>query len=197
MSFGIRISVDATRAVKKLKAVGIKLDNKEMLSFIGEHLLYWVDHNFQNEGTEKKWAKLSDNTLAGRRKNGRVAKILQDTGRLKMSFVKGKLQNVHSISGNKLEVGSEDPRAIWHHKGTDPYDIYPKNKEALSFVIGGMKIYEKRGGLSNRKAVVKHVHHPGLIARPLIPSDGLAQKIADKAVRAYVKVIESSVKGMT
>lgn len=162
MGFGIQIKVDTTKAIKKLKAVGIKLDNKEMLSFIGEHLLYWVDHNFQNEGTEVKWKPLSLRTLAGRRKSGRGAKILQDTGRLKMSFVKGREGNIFRSSGNQIEIGSEDPRAIWHHKGT----------------------YSKKG----------NIHLP---SRPLIPSDGLAQKISDKAVRAYIEVIESNAKGMT
>lgn len=197
MGFGLQIKVDASKAVIKLKAVNAKLDNKEMLSFVGEHFLYWIDHNFQNEGTEKKWKKLSDNTMAGRTGGGGGSKILQNKGRLKMSFVKGGENNIFKFSGNQIEIGSEDPRAEWHHKGTDPYDIYPKNKKALSFVIGGMKVYGKRGGLSNRNVVVRHVRHPGLAARSLIPSDSLSEDIANKALKAYINVIESSVKGMS
>lgn len=150
MGFGIQIKVDPSKAIKKLKAVQLKLDNKEMLSLAGEHLLYWIDHNFQDEGTEAKWKPLSLRTIAGRRKSGGGAKILQDTGRLKMSFVKGKEANIFKTSGTRLEVGSEDPRAIWHHKGTyskkgnihlPSRPLIPSDSLAGSIVFKAIKAY--------------------------------------------------------
>ena len=87
MGFGLQIVVDTTAARAKLTRVGQRFDEKKYLNLIGVALLYWVDQNFRKEGIEIKWRPLSPNTIAARRKNGRGAKILQDTGRLKMSFI--------------------------------------------------------------------------------------------------------------
>lgn len=48
-----------------------------------------------------------------------------------------------------VEVGSADRIALIHHEGTEPHDIYPRNKPRLVFWTGGTVVY------------AKHVSHPG------------------------------------
>ena len=173
MGFGLQIVVDTTAARAKLTRVGQRFDEKKYLNLIGVALLYWVDQNFKKEGIEIKWRPLSPNTIAARRKNGRGAKILQDTGRLKMSFI-----DKYSVYGDQwVQVGSNDPRAEWHHKGTRPYTIRPVRAKMLRFMT------------TNGWAFAKEIHHPGLPSRPLLPSERAASDIAMKTMNAFVQTV--------
>lgn len=58
-------------------------------------------------------------------------------------------------SASEVVVGTDRPYASAHQFGTDPYDIRPKNKKALSW--------------PGAAHPVKVVHHPGLPARPFFP----------------------------
>ncbi len=71
-----------------------------------------------------KWKPLSARTLAGRKKSGRGAKILRDTGRLSMSFVSGGSSNIFRIGPQSVTVGTEVDYAEQHEKGID----VPKRK---------------------------------------------------------------------
>ena len=151
---------------------------------MGMDMLSWIDKNFKAGGLEVKWESLSPNTIAARRKKGKGAKILQDMGRLKSSFVFGKENNIFTVSGNTVTVGSADKKVNWHQKGTRSYDIYPKTKKYLSFIYNGKKVYRKK------------VHHPGLAERPMLPSKHMASGIAKKSLEAYVDKVVASVRGM-
>ena len=120
----------------------------EILGSIGESLL-----RVNNERHEKglapdgtPWKPLAKSTLAqGKRRGGPLNK----TGDLLRSFH-------YQVSQDILVLGFdgafEAKKAIWHHFGTTPYRILPKNKKALAFA-----------GI-----VTKRVNHPGLPARPLV-----------------------------
>ena len=174
MGFGFQIEVDTTGARDKLAKVGQRFDEKKYLNLIGVALLHWVDQNFRKEGMENRWTPLRPNTIAARRKGGRGAKILQDTGRLKMSFV-------DTYGNNWVQVGSNDPRAEWHHRGTRPYTIRPVMAKMLRFIT------------MNGPVFAKVVHHPGLPARPLLPSERAATEIAMKTMEAFVQTVINEV----
>ena len=70
-----------------------------------------IDKNFRAEGRPDKWTPLSDMTLSLRRKNGRGAKILQDTGRGKGSMA------YKVISNKQVEIGTDVKYMATHQTG--------------------------------------------------------------------------------
>ena len=70
-----------------------------------------IDKNFRAEGRPDKWTPLSDMTLAMRRKHGRGAKILQDTGRGKGSMA------YKVISNKQVEIGTDVQYMAAHQTG--------------------------------------------------------------------------------
>ena len=70
-----------------------------------------IDKNFRAEGRPDKWTPLSDMTLAMRRKHGRGAKILQDTGHGKGSIV------YKVISNQQVEIGTDVGYMATHQTG--------------------------------------------------------------------------------
>jgi len=174
MSAGVTINlkVEIAKAQRAIKRLGRKLETRQYLELVGSQLLHWVNQNFKDQGTEKKWKPLTPNTKAGRRKEGKGAKILQNTGRLKQSFVSKVMKD-----GNSVSVGTNNKVAKWHEFGTKPYVIRPKNKKMLKFpVVGGF-------------AFAKKVNHPGLPARPMLPSEDRGRQIALEELKNYVKII--------
>jgi phage gpG-like protein len=139
-----------------------------LLELIANKQLAWIDDNFRQSGIERRWAPLRPNTLAQRRGGSRLP--LMDTGRLRGSFSR-------AIEGNTAWVGTRDRRAPWHQGGTQPYTIVPVNARTLRFKTVNGIVFRKK------------VHHPGLPARPLIPSRGLAKRMSVEAIdRLYARV---------
>ncbi|MBA7586740.1 hypothetical protein ES708_28745 [subsurface metagenome] len=84
-----------------LKKAGNKAkDLKVPLKRCGILMLRSVDKNFRAEGRPKRWAPLSPMTIAIRRKKGKGAKILQDTGKGKGSIV------YKVVSNQKVQIGT-------------------------------------------------------------------------------------------
>ena len=118
-------------------------------------MLRSFDQNFREQGRPKHWKRLSPNTIAGRR--GGSSRILQDTGRLKMSTVaKSGPGNLYRQGKDYLKMGSRLKIAPFHQYGTRPYDIVPKSAKALRFMTAQGIRFAMR------------VHHPGLDARPFV-----------------------------
>lgn len=167
----ISIRIDTSPAEKRLRSIGARLKQERLLRAIGVKMLDWIHRSFEAEGLEVKWRPLSPNTLASRSGGG---KMLRVTGRLKRSFGM-------KVSGNTVEIGSPLDLAGWQHSGTKSYAIRPRSARALRFMSqSGAKF-------------AKYVKHPGLPARPLIPSERLARRIAidvvadeiNRAVKGY------------
>jgi len=81
---------DVRKKLEILRNMGISL--KEPLHNAGIYAIRQVDKHFQEEmGPQGPWEELSDATLERRRKGKKndSSKILQDTGRLKLSIVSG------------------------------------------------------------------------------------------------------------
>lgn len=169
MSVGISVQVEYKKAQAAVAKFGHQLEPRKLLAAIGNRHLGWVAENFKEEGAELKWPPLSPNTIAARRGGGGGARILQDTGRMRMSFV----QRGVRVQGNtEVSVGTEDKRAEWHDQGTAPYVIHPRKAKRMAFKT------------ANGLAFALVVHHPGLPKRPLIPSEKLGEELATGVIRA-------------
>ena len=194
---GISIEVLNDRGlIKRLTAAGGEVDDmRKVHRRIGVKLLQMVLFAFRKERSPegKKWKGLRPNTIFGRRKKS--SRILQDTGALMKSFS-------FSASRVQVRVGSRDPRSRWHQEGTRPYDIPkggPKKGVMLVFPVkGGVKIKRKKGtpkkgtvgsGASKTVAFAKSVRHPGLPARPMLPSLRTGRAVADKVTNDYLREV--------
>lgn len=179
MGVGFKFTVDTAPARKRLFELGKAMSAPTVLNAIGNKFLWWWNENFRQEGAESPWAPLSPSTIFGRRGGGGGAKILQDTGRLRMSVVKAV-----NAAAQTVTVGTEDQRAPWHHLGTQPYEITASG--------GALRFLNRDGEVIFRKSV----HHPGLPVRRLLPTPGLAQTMAFETLNAYVeKLVKASNQG--
>lgn len=69
---------------------------------VGPQIVRMVDQNFKRQGRpDQPWEPLKPETLRRRRKNGRGAQILQDTGRLRQS-----VSAQRRVTDNSWEIGS-------------------------------------------------------------------------------------------
>lgn len=165
MPLAMPVRIESERARRALTSLGRKFETRRILKAIGASQLNWINRNFRAGGIERKWKPLSPNTLASRR--GRGGQPLRDTGRLAQSFTA-------TLDGSDaVIVGTTDKRAPWHHFGTRAYTIRPRNRTVLRFMTS-------RGVTFARK-----VEHPGLPARPLLPSKREAERLAVKSIRAF------------
>ena len=122
---------------KKVRALLKKSGNKAKdlripLKRCGILMLRSIDKNFRAEGRPKRWAPLSPMTIAMRRKKGKGAKILQDTGHGKGSIV------YKVISNQKVQIGTPVSYMRIHQEGGSikipARDIYPVKARALHWV---------------------------------------------------------------
>ena len=166
MAIGFKIKVDARQVRRNINGFLQDIKPSRLLNAIGDRHLKWVNDNFKREGLESKWKKLSPNTIAGRRKGSR--KVLQDTGRLRQSFVK-------KVKTDRVEVGTQSKIAKFHHEGTGPFTIRPRKARVLRFAVAG--------GV----AFAKEVRHPGLAKRPLLPTVPTGEKLARAVMNAALE----------
>lgn len=110
-----RITIDNARALRKIENLGRVFDNDILLDLVGQSGLAWINKNFRDEGTEKKWKPLAESTKRarrrGKRSGGRI-RILRDTGRLSQSFVVSR-----GLSRKSVTVGTQDKKARSHEEG--------------------------------------------------------------------------------
>ena len=99
---------------RKFSGLARRIKNRQpMFKRIGVKLLQAVDQNFQDEGHEgTPWKLLSAATLRGRRQGTGTggAKILQDTGTLKRSYVM-------DATNSLVRVGTPIIYSIVHEEG--------------------------------------------------------------------------------
>ena len=125
---------------EKVKALLKKAGNKAKdlripLKRCGILMLRSIDKNFRAEGRPKRWAPLSPMTIAMRRKKGRGAKILQNTGH-------GKGSIVYKVVGNqKVQIGTNVGYMKIHQEGGSikipARDIYPVKARVLHWIDPG------------------------------------------------------------
>ena len=136
MTNGAFISYDV-KGDEKVKALLKKAGNKAKdlrvpLKRCGILMLRSIDKNFRVEGRPKRWAPLSPMTIAMRRKKGKGAKILQDTGLGKGSI------DYKVVSNQKVQIGTNRDYMKIHQTGGSikipARDIYPVKAKVLHWV---------------------------------------------------------------
>lgn len=133
----------------------------------------WILENFDRDGKlavpGSGWAALKPNTIVGRRrgKGGASPKILRDSGLLRAS-VNSK------ADARQARAGFADRKALFHHAGTKSYPIVPKRAPFLVFMTTSGLVRTKK------------VKHPGLPARPLIPTRDQIVPLVVKRLDLYV-----------
>lgn len=184
---GIEIQIDTQVAQNRLETLRLRFSKRTLTKLIGLRLLQWVNQNFRQGGAERPWAPLSPNTIAGRRRGRGAggAQMLRDTGHMAQSFTPGAPDSLYEETDDFVRVGTADRKAAWHHFGTAPYTITTKPPDRRSRKNpkrpGYLLIMTPQGPIFRRE-----VHHPGLPARPLLPSDPLARTLAEETLQAYV-----------
>lgn len=136
-----------------------------LMKLLALRLTSFMTTRFENDGAVPEyglpaWAPLRPSTISFRRKGS--SKPLQDTGGLRASYLAQP-----KVNSNSVEVGSNKQYASFHEDGTQPYTIVPKTKKVLAAQgPGGWVVFGKI------------VHHPGLPARPVLPSLSIAERLA-------------------
>ena len=150
----------------------------------------WVDRNFQQEGKlAGGWKALRPNTLAGRRKGS--GRILQDMGLMRASFLP-------AWDDQKAVVGSADPKSLWHEKGTKPYPIDPKKPGGLLWFNVATRFGIRTKILKSGRRLTlpfaeghlistRHVDHPGLPSRRLLPRESELMPQILKTTLSYLR----------
>lgn len=112
------IDVDSFAADKKLQGlVDASRDLRPLLIGLGTMAMREFDKNFRAQGRPTQWAPLKPKTLYRRRKSGKGAKILRDTGRLQQSLSQGRTGNVYRLEPRSLTIGSNLVYARIHQFG--------------------------------------------------------------------------------
>lgn len=154
-------------------------ERRVILSVIASSLADWADRNIKQQGIEQKWLPLAPSTLlmSSNKSSSPLARFAQLIG-----------TRIDEAVGT-ASVSINHPSASYHNEGTGvfgprgaPYLITVRNKRTLAGALkaGGWLIFGPA------------VMHTGVPKRPLLPSRGLAEKIATDAANG---VIEQEISG--
>lgn len=111
------IDLDSFAARQKLKAIETAgRDLRPLLINLGMLAMREFDKNFRAQG-RPQWTPLRPKTLYRRRKSGKGARILRDTGRLQQSLSQGRPGNVYRLEPRSLTIGSNLVYARIHQFG--------------------------------------------------------------------------------
>jgi len=110
---GFKVDFDASATLRELGRLIRAAENpRDALDAIGFEFASRVDRTFdaQSDPWNRAWRPLSPLTLRLRRKRGKGAEILRDTGRLAASIT-------HNVVGNEAHVGSNVRYGRHHQTG--------------------------------------------------------------------------------
>lgn len=105
------------------EAVDRGQDMRKALARIGVHMHHSIAENFRAQGRPTGWQSLSPVTIERRREGGATGspKILQDTGRMKMSVTtRSASGSVFFVARSSLEMGTNVDYAPDHQAGRGP-----------------------------------------------------------------------------
>ena len=163
----VTVKIDVSGAQRKLRGVGKALDQRQALTEIGDSVLKWVGLGFATGG-HGKWKRLAPNTSAGK---GHGRPLIR-SGKLAGSFKS-------RVYANRVTIGTSDSKAPFHQFGTKAHTIRPRSSVWLRFRT------------TTGPAFAKSVDHPGNPARPMLPDEATARKLAtdvrDKIVARATK----------
>ena len=202
MTVSVTIQVAYQKAVRQLAKLGVDLDPIVLLRAIGLRQIKWSTDNIKAGGLAMAWTRMSKNTIAANpKRSGPRFFSSRYTARLKQALTM-------NVQGSKsVQVGITDRFAEYHHFGTKPYVIRPVNARFLRFVVAGavtsragrvvsfttrtgrvVSFKAKTGTARYEKnvAFAREVHHPGLPARPLLPTKAIGEQLALMVLQARI-----------
>lgn len=166
MAFGLRITVDARGASRKLKRVEKAARVTPILEAIGEGLVRFSRELFNTRGRAVGgWKPLAPNTVVSK---GHSMPLIA-SGDLRTSI------DYQVIPGARVQVGTDVPYAKYHQFGSRPHVIEPRRAKVLSFITTAGRVFARR------------VNHPGTPRRRFLANQTEAKRIAAEAARVYVK----------
>lgn len=172
---GMTIGVDAADAVALLDRVSRSVDDRRLLTTIGARHVKWIDDNLRGAGIEHPHQEMAESTIAAR---PRRTSSRHFSSRFRSRLAQS---TTTAVSLTQVVVGIAHEHAELHHEGTRPAIIRPKRARMLAMHI------DERGQLRAPKIFRKSVAHPGIPARPLLPSRNLAKDLASDVVLAEVR----------
>lgn len=103
------------------------LSLKPVMRTIAMRLEGEIEKQFATEGANfgQRWKPLAESTIAQKIANNYPLDILVAKGDLKRSFRQGGENNIFELTDHSARVGSADPKAIRHQKGTSRMPARP------------------------------------------------------------------------
>lgn len=174
----LRIEVDMTNARSRLGKLEVAVGPKTVLKVITQRLVAYIDESFKTRG-RGAWRPLAASTLALRQRGGDVP--LQDTGEYRKGWtgqIDPSAPNPPALTDDEtfVEVGTASGLARWHEYGTAPHQITAVNRKTLAARMrsGGYMVFGKT------------VNHPGMPARPVLPTAADATRLLQATVQAML-----------
>lgn len=176
----VTINVTTLAARDKLARLKEAIGAGPILKVIGMRLLAYVDESFKTHG-RGAWRPLAPLTVEFRR--GGSSEPLQDTGRLKQSYVQETDGRTFVEVGSNLKTpDGQYSLAKIHEFGTGPY-LIPRN--GPSTARHGM-IARTPGG--RWVPFGRRVQHPGIPARPVLPTAATAERLVVETVTEMIEM---------
>lgn len=172
----VTIHIDAIAPRAMLERLTEATSPAFVLRLVGARLLELVDENFRTKG-KGRWKPLAWSTVALRTHGG--SEPLQDIN-YRQSFVSETDGNTYVEVGSNFRTAGGIPLAKIHEKGTGPYTIRIRNKRVLAARLGqgaggsGSVFLIASGRPTSWLFFGKEVHHPGVPARPVLPTESEA-----------------------
>lgn len=186
----VTINVTTLAAREKIERLAKAISPNILLRIIGFRLLSYVNESFKTHG-RGAWRPLAQLTLAMRTRGG--DQPLQDTGQYRMSFVTeigGKVgpgtdyetdERTFVEVGSNVKTPSGIPLGKIHEFGTGPFVIRVKQARTLSARL-------RSGEWIN---FGKQVNHPGIPARPVLPTQATAERLIVEVVEEQLRFEET------
>lgn len=158
---------------------------KKMLQVIGLRLQSFVDESFRTQG-RGRWKPLAAMTVSLRGSGA----PLQRTSAYRQSFV------TTSDDVTFVRIGSDNPLARFHEYGTGQNP--PGGRGWYVIVPRTAKVLVASGPTGFSLVLGKFVRHPGVPARPVLPTQEQADKLGDETVTGMLEeVIKQGEQGGT
>ena len=200
----VTINVTTLAAREKIDRLAKAIGPGPILKVIGMRLLSYVDESFKTHG-RGQWRPLAWTTLALRKRGG--DQPLQDTGRYKQSFVSETDSKTFVEVGSNVKVPSGLSLGKIHEFGTSPYTIRSRGGKIMMAMIGqgvggagehaGISLISRVGITPLRRETNwlifgKEIHHPGIPARPVLPTQATAERLV---VETVTEMLDMEAKG--
>lgn len=164
----IGIDVDSIAAQRRINRLAKALGRDTALELIAQRHLNWINKNLKAAGLEEPWEQMAPSTRFVRPQR-------PASNNFSSQFLTQLSQSMTILrkSGSAVTVGTEQKYADYQHFGTKPYVIRPKRAKFLRFV-----------GNSGAMVIARKVNHPGIPARPMLPSKMMAKNLAIQVLQA-------------